>query len=152
MKDFLKNVGATVVGLFLFSVIATVIGIMGIIGMVASTEATQTTSDNSVLVLKLDGIMEEQSSQNEIANWFSDNEDGVQGLQETLDAIKKAKTNKDIKGIYMEGGSLAADMAQMQEMRDALVDFKKSGKWIIAYGEAFSQGAYYVATTADKIY
>ena len=152
MKDFLKNVGATVVGLFLFSVIATVIGIMGIIGMVASTEATQTTSDNSVLVLKLDGIMEEQSSQNEIVNWFSDNEDGVQGLQETLAAIKKAKTNKDIKGIYMEGGSLAADMAQMQEMRDALVDFKKSGKWIIAYGEAFSQGAYYVATTADKIY
>ena len=58
MKDFLKNVGATVVGLMLFSVIAGVIGIMGIVGMIASSEATQSTTDNSVLVLKLDGIME----------------------------------------------------------------------------------------------
>ena len=152
MKDFLKNVGATIVGLMLFSVIATVIGIMGIVGMIASTEATQTPSSNSVLVLKLDGMMQEQSSENEITSLFSDNQDGTQGLQETLSAIKKAKANKDIKGIYMEGGALVADMAQMQEVRDALVDFKKSGKWIIAYGESFSQGAYYLATTADKIY
>lgn len=152
MKDFLKNVGATVVGLMLFSVIAGVIGIMGIVGMIASTEATQSTTDNSVLVLKLDGIMEEQNNENEIANLFSDNNDGTLGLQETLSAIKKAKTNNDIKGIYIQGGALGADMAQMQELRDALVDFKKSGKWIIAYGEDFSQGTYYIATTADKIY
>ena len=152
MKDFLKNVGATVVGLMLFSVIAGVIGIMGIVGMIASSEATQSTTDNSVLVLKLDGIMEEQNNENEIANLFSDNNDGTLGLQETLSAIKKAKTNNDIKGIYIQGGALGADMAQMQELRDALVDFKKSGKWIIAYGEDFSQGTYYIATTADKIY
>ena len=152
MKDFLKNVGATVVGLMLFSVIAGVIGIMGIVGMIASSEATQSTTDNSVLVLKLDGIMEEQHNENEIANLFSDNNDGTLGLQETLSAIKKAKTNNDIKGIYIQGGALGADMAQMQELRDALVDFKKSGKWIIAYGEDFSQGTYYIATTADKIY
>lgn len=152
MKDFLKNVGATVVGLMLFSVIAGVIGIMGIVGMIASSEATQSTTDNSVLVLKLDGIMEEQNNENEIANLFSDNNDGTLGLQETLSAIKKAKTNNDIKGIYIQGGALGADMAQMQELRDALVDFKKSGKWIIAYGEDFSQGTYYITTTADKIY
>ena len=88
MKDFLKNVGATIVGLMLFSVIATVIGIMGIVGMIASTEATQTPSSNSVLVLKLDGMMQEQSSENEIISLFSDSQDGTQGLQETLSAIK----------------------------------------------------------------
>ena len=152
MKDFFKNVGATVVGLMLFSVIVSVIGIMGIVGMIASTEATQSTSDNSVLVLKLDGIMEEQDTGNEITNLFSDGDNGTIGLQETLAAIKKAKTNNDIKGIYIEGGALAADMAQMQELRDALIDFKKSGKWIIAYGEDFSQGTYYIASVADKIY
>ena len=117
MKDFLKNVGATIVGLMLFSVIATVIGIMGIVGMIASTEATQTPSSNSVLVLKLDGMMQEQSSENEITSLFSNSQDGTQGLQETLSAIRKAKANKDIKGIYMEGGALVADMAQMQEVR-----------------------------------
>ena len=116
MKDFLKNVGATIVGLMLFSVIATVIGIMGIVGMIASTEATQTPSSNSVLVLKLDGMMQEQSSGNEITSLFSDSQDGTQGLQETLSAIRKAKANKDIKGIYMEGGALVADMAQRQEV------------------------------------
>ena len=152
MKDFFKNVGATVVGLMLFSVIVSVIGIMGIVGMIASTEATQSTSDNSVLVLKLDGIMEEQDTGNEITNLFSDGDNGTIGLQETLAAIKKAKTNNDIKGIYIEGGALAADMAQMQELRDELIDFKKSGKWIIAYGEDFSQGTYYIASVADKIY
>ncbi len=151
MKDFFKYVGATVVGLIIFGIIATAIGIMSIVGMVASGQATKSVDKNSVLVLKLDGVMNEQSDEG--LNLLGQlNNDGSIGLREMLSAIGKAKTNDNIEGIYLEAGALGADMAQLQELRDALADFKKSGKWIIAYGEVYSQGSYYVASLADKIY
>ncbi len=151
MKDFFKYVGATVVGLIIFGIIATILSIMTIVGMVASSQAKKSVGDNSVLVLKLDGTMNEQNDEG--LNLFGQlNNSGSLGLQETLSAINKARQNDNVKGIYLEAGALGADMAQLQELRDALADFKKSGKWIIAYGEVFTQGSYYVASLADKIY
>lgn len=151
MKDFFKYVGATVVGIIVFTIIATALSIMSIVGMVASQQATKSVDKNSVLVLNLDGIMNEQAEEtSSILSQFNDNES--LGLQEMLAAITKAKNNDNIEGIYIEAGALGADMAQMQELRDALADFKKSGKWIIAYGEVYSKGSYYVASVADKIY
>lgn len=149
MKDFLKYVGATIVGLIMFFVVITLFGLMSIVGMVASSDAAQKVEDNSVLILKLDGNMQEQATES-----IKDELMGTQGLalDETLSAIKKAKANENVKGIYMEMGSLGADFAQLEEIRNALVDFKKSGKWIVTYGDTYSQGCYYLATTADKIY
>ena len=74
------------------------------------------------------------------------------GLNEILQGIEDAKSDDHIKGIYLDASSLESGMATMEEIRNALVDFKKSGKFIIAYSEVYSQGAYYLATAADKIY
>jgi protease-4 len=74
------------------------------------------------------------------------------GLEETLSAIKKAKENEKIKGIYIEAGAFSSDFASAQELRNTLLDFKKSGKWIIAYGDTYTQGTYYLASVANKVY
>ena len=124
---------------------------MSLIGMVASGEATKTVKDNSVLVLNLSGQMEEQAEDN-LMSMFGNTGTNQLGLRETLSAIKKAKNCKEIKGIYMEAGIFSADIAQMQEIRQALLDFKKSGKWIVAYGDIYTQGTYYLSSVADKVY
>ena len=151
MKDFLKYVLATVVGLFLFGIVAGILGMMSLVGMVASGEATKEVKENSVLVLNLSGQMQEQAEDN-LAALLNNSMAAPIGLNETLNAIKKAKENKNIKGIYIEAGMFAADYAQLQEVRQALLDFKKSGKWIIAYGDIYTQGTYYLASVADKVY
>lgn len=151
MKDFLKYVFATVVGIIVFSVVIGLLSMMSLIGMVASGEATKTVKDNSVLVLNLSGQMEEQAEDN-LMSMFGNTATNQLGLRETLSAIKKAKNCKEIKGIYMEAGIFSADIAQMQEIRQALLDFKKSGKWIVAYGDIYTQGTYYLSSVADKVY
>lgn len=151
MKDFLKYVFATVVGIIVFSVVIGLLSMMSLIGMVASGEATKTVKDNSVLVLNLSGQMEEQAEDN-LMSMFGNTGTNQLGLRETLSAIKKAKNCKEIKGIYMEAGIFSADIAQMQEIRQALLDFKKSGKWIVAYGDIYTQGTYYLSSVADKVY
>lgn len=150
MKDFFKYVAATVVGLILFGIILTFFGILSIVGMITSGQATTNVSKNSVLVLKLDGLLEEQVGFN-IMNTLNGNTNSL-GLQETLSAIKKAKENENIKGIYIEGGLLSAEGASLQEIRNALVDYKKSGKWVVAYADSYSQASYYVASVADKVW
>lgn len=149
MKDFIKSVSATLVGLLIFTVIIGALTLMSVVGMVASSQSTLSVDDNSVLVIKLDGNLQEYAANN-IMDKLSGTE--TANLQETLEAIAKAKANDNVKGIYLEGGAVGADMAQLQELRDALVDFKASKKWIVAYGQEYSLGSYYVATVADKIY
>lgn len=151
MKEFFKYVAATVVGLIAFGIIITGFMVMSLVGMVASSQATTDVSDNSVLVMQLSGTIEEQSSEN-IFSKFSGTAYGAQGLNDMLTAIKKAKTNDKIKGIYLEAGAFGADYASLQEVRNALEDFKKSGKWIVAYGDSYTQGAYYLASVATKVY
>ena len=151
MKDFFKYVFATIVGLILFGIVMAILGVMSIVGMISSGQATQNVSDNSVLVLKLSGSMNEQAGDNTLAQ-FTGNTLSTLGLNETLSAIKKAKENDKVKGIYIEAGMFSADFASLQEVRNALVDFKKSGKWIVAYGDAYTQGTYYVSSVADKVY
>ncbi len=151
MKDFFKYVLATVVGLIAFGIIITIFGVMSIVGMIASGEATQNVSDNSVLVLKMSGLIEEQGQDN-LFNRFSGNVVSTSGLDNILSAIDKAKTNDKIRGIYIEAGAMQTGYATLQEIRNALLDFKKSKKWIVAYGDVYSQGAYYLASVADKVY
>lgn len=151
MKDFIKNVLATMVGMFGFFIVMGVIGMMSIIGMIASGNAAQNVEKNSVFVLNLSGTISEQGSENPLSMFTGDNSLNS-GLNDILSSIKKAKANDDIKGIYIEAGALAANYATLQEIRNALAEFRKSGKWIVAYGDFYTQGAYYVASVANKVY
>lgn len=151
MKDFIKNVLATMVGMFGFFIVMGVIGMMSIIGMIASGNAAQNVEKNSVFVLNLSGTISEQGSENPLSMFTGDNSLNS-GLNDILSAIKKAKANDDIKGIYIEAGALMTNYATLQEIRNALADFRKSGKWIVAYGDFYTQGAYYVASVANKVY
>lgn len=151
MKDFIKSVLATMVGIFGFFIVMGVLTMMSIIGMVASSSAAQNVEENSVFVLNLSGTISDQGTDNPL-NLFTGDDSQSTGLNNILSAIKKAKTNDDIKGIYIEAGALMTNYATLQEIRNALADFRKSGKWIVAYGDYYTQGAYYVASVANKVY
>ena len=149
MKAFFKNVFATMLGLFLFGIVMSFMGFMCLIGIIASSSSTTKIEDNSVLVLKLDGSMTEQEEEN-----MMNSLQGISSLsfEGTMKAIKKAKDDDKVAGIYLEAGQFGADLAQAEEIEKALLDFRKSGKWIIAYGENYSTLGYYLASTANKIY
>lgn len=152
MKDFFKYVGATMLGMLLFSVVMMFFGIISLVGMIASSEQTKSLKDNSVLVINLSGSMEERA-ETSFMDQLTGNSDKNIGLDQTISAIKKAKDNDKIKGIYIEAGAFTPDSyASMQAVRKALADFKKSKKWIIAYADTYTQGAYYVSSVADKVY
>lgn len=151
MKNFFKQVLATVVGLIAFGAIVTFMGIISIVGMIASGDSTPEVSNNSVMVLNLSGVIDEQG-QEDFLGTLTGNTMSNLGLDNMLSAIKKAKDNDKIKGIYIEAGILQAGYATMQEIRNALLDFKKKGKWIVAYGDTYTQGTYYIASAADKVY
>lgn len=151
MKNFFKQVLATVVGLIAFGAIVTFMGIISIVGMIASGDSTPEVSNNSVMVLNLSGVIDEQG-QEDFLGTLTGNTMSNLGLDNMLSAIKKAKDNDKIKGIYIEAGILQAGYATMQEIRNALLDLKKKGKWIVAYGDTYTQGTYYIASAADKVY
>ena len=149
MKEFFKMTGATVVGLFVFSIVTFMIAMMTLSGMMAASEATASVKKNSVLVLKLDGSLSDHgttSLRDELQGNTS------QTLEDILTAIKQAKTNDKVAGIYLEGGSFDADPAQVEEIYDALQDYKISGKWLVAYADSYNAFTYYLASAADKIY
>ena len=151
MKDFFKNVTATIVGLFAFGLIMTILGFICIIGMIASSNSKPTLKDNAVMVLKLQGQIEDRSEDNWLGELTGEQFNNL-GMNKILSSIRKAKDEEKVKGIYLETGILESDYATLQEIRNALADFKKSGKWIIAYGDALSQGGYYLASVANKVY
>ena len=152
MKEFMKNVGATVVGIFVFTILVGAIGMMSLVGMVASGSSAKDVADNTVFVINLEGQLQERSVDNPFSQYLGGAASTI-GLDDLLDGIKKAKENDKIKGIYIEAGAFAPDSyASLQAVRKALVDFKKSGKWIVAYGDIYTQATYYVASVADKVY
>lgn len=152
MKDFFKNVFATVVGIALFFAIVGFFGIISIIGMLASGDSKPSVKDNSVLVLPLSGMVEERS-QGDILSEVMGEGNGSMGLDDILAAIKAAKENDNVKGIYIETGAFQIDSpASSHAIREALLDFKKSGKWIAAYGDQYLQSAYYISSVADQIW
>lgn len=151
MKQFFKNVAATVVGIFAFGVIMAILGFISLIGMVVSSSGKPSLEDNSVMVLKLQGQIDDKAE----SNWMGEltgNKFNNLGMNNILSAIKKAKKEDKVKGIYLETGILMSDYATLQEIRNALADFKKSGKWVIAYGDTYSQSGYYLASVANKVY
>ena len=147
----MKQAFATVVGILIFTVAMGIIGVISILGMVASTDSTPKVKDNSVLVLNLNGVMQERS-QDDIYSFLTGGEVSSLGLDDLAEAIDKAKTDDNVKGIYIEAGMFAPDgPASVQALRKKLVEFKKSGKWIVAYGDQYTQSAYWLCSVADKV-
>ena len=155
MKSFLKYTLATICGLVIFTFLAGLILLVSLAGMaVSSGGAVTQAKDNSVFVLKLDGYVQERTEEGSPLDVLLNSADmSMMGLDDIVASIRKAKTDDRIKGIYLEGGMLSVDApATAQQVRDALKDFKKSGKWVIAYADNFSQQGYYVASVADSLY
>ena len=151
MKDFLKYMLAAIVGVCIVGVVFTIIGIMSVAGMVASSSGSETkVNDNSVFILNLSGSVEERSQPNPLSQLMGD-DFGTYGLDDILSSIKKAKDNEKIKGICLNAGAFACSPASLEEIRNALVDFKESGKFIVAYGGNYLQNTYYLASVADKV-
>ena len=152
MKDFFKNVFATFVGLFLFVLVTLLLGFVCIFGMVLSSESTTEIKNNSVLVINLSGPLNERTEENVITKCVGKTANET-SLEDVLSGIEKAKADKNIKGIYLEAGVFVPNSyAALQEIRDALIDFKKSNKWIVAYGDSYTQGTYYLASVANDVY
>ena len=152
MKDFFKYVLATIVGVVLTSIIMTIICIVSMAGMIASENMSNPVKENSILRIKLQGTVTERGEDQNPLAMLGGEEIQQIALDEALDALKKAAKNDDVKGIYLEGGILAASPAELQELRQGLVEFKKSGKWIISYADQYTRGSYYLCSTADKVY
>ena len=150
MKDFLKFTLATVTGIIVSSVILFFVSILVVFGIASSSESETYVSKNSVMMLDLSGTLVERSQENPF-DFLMGEENTTYGLDDILSSIKKAKENEDIKGIYIQAGWLGTGFASLEEIRNALKDFKESGKFIVAYGDNYSQGLYYLASVADKV-
>ena len=153
---FLGNVLAVIVGLFVFSIVSMLI-FFGIIGLVASSSEKEVTLEkNSILHLDLNGrtLVERTSEEDLVFGSFLDPFGGenTAGLVNLKKAIAEAKSNENVKGIYLNAGLFGAGQAGLLELREALIDFKTSGKFIVAYDEAYSEGGYFLASVADEIY
>ena len=152
MKDFLKYVLATVTGILMVAIVMGILGVISLVGLAASSASTTEVEDNSVFVLSLSGTLEERAKDDPLAFLTGQVSENL-GLDKILASIQKAKDNENIKGIYIEAGAFAAGSpASMHAIREALLDFKKSGKWIVAYGDSYTQATYYISSVADKVF
>lgn len=152
MKDFFKNVLATAVGVLLVGFITGFFMVVSLVGMALSQSETAPVADNSVLVLRLTGSLSERANDDVLASLFGDRIPKL-GLATMTEAIRQAKESDKVKGIYIEAGAFAPDSyASLAAIRRELEEFRKAGKWIVAYGDSYTQGAYYLASVADKVY
>jgi protease-4 len=156
MKSFFKTLLASLIGsvlaIFLFFLILVII--LGSIMAGAGEDKPFSVKEKSVLHLKLNNEILDRGSDNPFENFnFSDLEAGKnEGLNEILEVIKLASEDKHISGIFLDLEGLNAGMASTEEIRNALMDFKKKGKWIMSYSEMYTQKSYYLASVADQIF
>lgn len=154
MKSFFKMLLASILGVII-SLLIIIFIFIGIIGaVVSSSDAKTEIKANSILKLTLDKTIVDRSSQNPLAglNFNGFGKEKEDGLTEIMNNIKKAKEDENIRGIYLELSAIPARIATIEEIRNALIDFKRSKKFIIAYGNIYTQSSYYLASVADKIF
>lgn len=159
MKNFWGSFFGSIVGIVVTGVICTIIFIIGLAAIFSSAFKNDSAkdkikiSDNTVLHLKLDYPVGDRTDYNPFASGFNlDNMDGRTGLDDIIATLKYAQADKRIKGIYMELGSIPSGMATLEEIRAALSEFRKSGKFIYTYSEGLSQKGYYMASVSDETY
>lgn len=153
MKQFFKMMFASALGVFVAAGLLITCSIFLLIGI--STSMSEPTSyspsPNTVLKISLKGTLSDQTSENPFSFLLGDSEE-VLSLKDILKAIKEAKNSDNIKGIYLEAGSLSAGSSSIDAIRRALTDFKESKKFVVAYGDSYTQGCYYLASVADKVF
>lgn len=154
MKEFFKYVFATVVGIVISTVVLGILFFIVIIGMISSIDSdkTATVKKNSVLYLNLDQAIIERTPEDSFGKLFGSSNDKSIGFNDIIKALDKAKTDENIQAVYINVSSPNAGLSTMLEVRDAIIDFRKSKKPVIAYSEIYSQGAYYLASAANKVY
>ena len=150
MNTFVKNVLSSALGVFLAIGVMMAVGFIFMFGIIASTQQKPVLKRSSVLKISLNGELSEIKQDNPLQSLLGGDAEAPT-LGEACEAIRRAKDLDRIEGIFLEAGSMAAYPAMLEELRGALLDFKKSGKFIVAYGDNYTQGAYYVCSTADKI-
>ncbi|MBR2458302.1 MAG: signal peptide peptidase SppA [Bacteroidaceae bacterium] len=150
MKSFIKYTMATVVGIFLTMTLFTIISIISLAGMMATEGMSAPIKEKSILRLDLSGTLAERSDSNPFASLMNDGEEPL-SLEDALLALDKAAKNENIIGVYLEGGAMGANPGMAQELRQALVEFKESGKWVVAYGDSYGKTAYYLSSVADSV-
>ncbi len=154
MKDFFKYMLATICGIIVLSIIGVLLLALTFMGMMAGGDGKVKAKKNSVFVLKLNGMVSERSEDGgPLAALLGGTGMGEQGLDDILKAIRMARDEENIKGIYLEGGAAMFDSpATAQQVRDALLDFRESGKWVLAYGDQMMQASYYICSAADSVF
>ena len=151
MKAFFKQVLAVVVGMLIVSAFTSVMWFLMLLSFIAAGDTKPSLSDGTVLHLNLNGVIAERAAANPFAEFMGTDLTGTQGVEDILTAIRVAGENDKVSGIYVEGGLVSADIASLEEIRKALTDFKKTGKFVLAYGDNYTQGSYYVASVADTV-
>lgn len=156
MKQFFKMMFASTLGFFVGLMLAGVIAIVFMIGMVAglssNSQAVYTPkAENSVFKIAFEGDIRESAEENPFTNLLTGRESDL-SLRDLLKSIRHAKEQESVKGIYLDMGVFSGGTASLDAVRRALMDFKESGKFIVAYADSYTQGGYYLASVADKIY
>ena len=153
MKDFLKFTLATVTGIILSSIVLFIISMVTLFGIMSASDTETIVKKNSVMMLDLNGTLVERTQEDPLGILSQLLGDGsnTYGLDDILSSIQKAKENENIKGIYLQANSLGTSYASLQEIRNALLDFKESGKFVIAYADSYTQGLYYLSSAANKV-
>ena len=153
MKQFFKMMFASALGAILAAGLLITLSIFLLIGISASMSQPTafSPSSNSVLKIALNGALSDQKTDNPYAMLLGE-EDPELSLTDILKAIKEAKNSDNIKGIYIEAGNFSAGSSSIDAIRRAITDFKESGKFVVAYGDQYTQGSYYLASVADKVY
>ncbi len=152
MKNFLSSLLATITGLVIMTILVFVI-LMGIVAA-STSKAPVEVKENSILLAKFNAQILDRTNDDPFAQLFSGNfmYDQTMGLNQILKDLKKAKTDDKIEGIFMNLGGVSAGIATLGEIREALLDFKESGKFIYAYSNAYTQKSYYLASVADSVF
>ena len=150
MKDFLKYTLASIVGLLACTIIVTIICIVTIVGVTATSETPTVVNEDCLFKLELKGSVTERVIDNPFASLMNEEQTAL-GLNDILASIEKAGNNEYIKGIYLEAGGIEADPACTEEIRNALLRFKQTGKFIVAYGGNYTEADYYICSVADKV-
>ena len=152
MQQFLKYVLATIIGLILFSFVGFLL-LIGLAAALSASDSKPSVSANSVLKLDLDKPIDERSSEKPFGDIgpFKTTGDAI-GIIELKQTLKDAKEDGNIEGIYLQVESPMAGWASLEEVRNALIDFKQSKKFVYAYAEGMTEKGYYIASVADKIY
>ncbi len=155
MKDFIKFLFASMLGFLIMSILIFFI-FLGMITSIAGMmdEKETEVAENTLLHIKLNTPIIDRTSKDPFSDFdFASMEPTKSiGLNDVIKNLDKASRDPNIKGIYLDLSSIQSGMATIEEVRKALMDFKKSGKFILAYSDSYSQGAYYLATTADEIF